>query len=77
MQALPELGKGDARYGWPELQVGVVREALAVAEALPGELSRLLHSYSLSHISFPSFPFSSTHLTQPNPTHRPTQTTSP
>jgi trafficking protein particle complex subunit 9 len=23
-------------YGWPELQVGVVREAVAVAEALPG-----------------------------------------
>lgn len=27
---------GDAQYGWPELQVGVVREALAIAEALPG-----------------------------------------
>ena len=24
-------------YGWPELQVGVVREAVAVAEALPGK----------------------------------------
>lgn len=23
-------------YGWPEIQVGVVREAVAVAEALPG-----------------------------------------
>ena len=23
-------------YGWPELQVGIIREALAVAEALPG-----------------------------------------
>jgi hypothetical protein len=23
-------------YGWPELQVGIVREALSVAEALPG-----------------------------------------
>lgn len=23
-------------YGWPELQIGIVREALAVAEALPG-----------------------------------------
>lgn len=34
---LPHLAEGDARYGWPELQVGVVREALAVAEALPGE----------------------------------------
>jgi hypothetical protein len=28
-------------YGWPELQVGVVREAVAVAEALPGQLSDL------------------------------------
>jgi hypothetical protein len=25
-----------APFGWPELQVGIVREALAVAEALPG-----------------------------------------
>lgn len=25
-------------YGWPELQVGVVREAIAVAESLPGKL---------------------------------------
>lgn len=25
-------------YGWPELQVGVIREAVAVAEALPGGL---------------------------------------
>ena len=24
-------------YGWPELQIGIVREAIAVAEALPGE----------------------------------------
>jgi len=24
-------------YGWPEIQVGVVREAVAVAEALPGQ----------------------------------------
>lgn len=24
-------------FGWPELQVGIVREALAIAEALPGE----------------------------------------
>jgi hypothetical protein len=23
-------------YGWPELQIGIVREALSVAEALPG-----------------------------------------
>lgn len=25
-------------YGWPELQVGVIREAIAVAESLPGQL---------------------------------------
>jgi hypothetical protein len=25
-------------YGWPELQIGIIREALAVAEALPGTL---------------------------------------
>jgi len=24
-------------YGWPELQIGIIREALAVAEALPGK----------------------------------------
>jgi hypothetical protein len=28
-------------FGWPELQIGVVREAVAVAEALPG---RYFHS---------------------------------
>ncbi len=28
--------------GWPELQVGVVREAVAVAEALPGQCSMFL-----------------------------------
>lgn len=27
-------------YGWPELQVGAVREAVAVAEALPGPYRR-------------------------------------
>ena len=26
-------------FGWPELQIGIVREAIAVAEALPGEPS--------------------------------------
>jgi len=26
----------DDPYGWPELQIGIIREALAVAEALPG-----------------------------------------
>lgn len=25
-------------YGWPELQIGIVREAIAVAEALPGKV---------------------------------------
>lgn len=29
-------------YGWPELQVGVVREAIAVAESLPGSFSHYL-----------------------------------
>jgi hypothetical protein len=29
-------------YGWAELQLGVVRESLAVAEALPGELGILI-----------------------------------
>jgi trafficking protein particle complex subunit 9 len=27
-----------SRFGWAELQVGVVREAVAIAEALPGEI---------------------------------------
>lgn len=39
------IGEGDARYGWPELQVGVVREALAVAEALPGECLMMITPY--------------------------------
>ena len=26
----------DDPYGWPELQIGIIREALSVAEALPG-----------------------------------------
>ena len=26
-------------FGWPELQIGIVREAIAVAEALPGKPS--------------------------------------
>jgi hypothetical protein len=30
------LGGNVEPYGWPEIQVGVVREAVAVAEALPG-----------------------------------------
>lgn len=36
MAALSSAGDGEAPYGWPELQVGVVREALAIAEGLPG-----------------------------------------
>jgi hypothetical protein len=36
-------------YGWPELQVGVVREAVAVAEALPGSsiqpCSKCMHNH--------------------------------
>lgn len=30
--------------GWPELQVGVIREAIAVAEALPGCFDAIAHS---------------------------------
>ncbi len=30
-------------FGWAELQVGVVREAVAIAEALPGDLSFFQH----------------------------------
>lgn len=33
-------------FGWPELQVGVVREAIAVAEALPGQWISLLSAES-------------------------------
>jgi hypothetical protein len=34
-------------FGWPELQVGIVREALAVAEALPGwQTSTFYHACS-------------------------------
>ncbi|TFY82625.1 hypothetical protein EWM64_g1393 [Hericium alpestre] len=29
----------DDPYGWPELQIGIIREALAVAEALPNSLA--------------------------------------
>ncbi len=31
-----ELVSFEEPYGWPELQIGIVREAIAVAEALPG-----------------------------------------
>jgi hypothetical protein len=41
-------------YGWSELQVGVVREAVAVAEALPGKLRDILFdSHSLMQARFP------------------------
>jgi len=30
------LGLVEDPYGWPELQIGIIREALSVAEALPG-----------------------------------------
>ena len=36
-------------YGWPELQVGIVREALAVAEALPGTSLWLQPSVDIVH----------------------------
>jgi trafficking protein particle complex subunit 9 len=29
-------------YGWPELQIGVIREAIAVAESLPGQSMSVL-----------------------------------
>lgn len=41
-------------YGWPELQIGIVREALAVAEALPGmftECPREFNPLISSHLS--------------------------
>ncbi|KAJ3829021.1 TRAPP II complex [Lentinula raphanica] len=38
-------------FGWPELQVGVVRESVAVAEALPGEYDFLaVTQYALSSL---------------------------
>lgn len=36
-EALPMAQSLNNSFGWPELQIGVVREAIAVAEALPGE----------------------------------------
>lgn len=36
-EALPLAEPPNNSFGWPELQVGVVREAIAVAEALPGQ----------------------------------------
>jgi trafficking protein particle complex subunit 9 len=36
-------------YGWPELQVGVIREAVAVAEALPGSSMQTYYKFMYSH----------------------------
>lgn len=36
-EALSMVESLNNSFGWPELQVGVVREAIAVAEALPGQ----------------------------------------
>lgn len=33
---LEDTETAEGAYGWPELQIGIVREAIAVAEALPG-----------------------------------------
>jgi hypothetical protein len=62
---LPHLAEGDARYGWPELQVGVVREALAVAETLPGQImtvfsaqSRYLRILLIEHLAVAQFSLS-------------------
>lgn len=41
-------------YGWPELQVGVIREAIAVAESLPG--MQVFSSHSLQFTSFVDYP---------------------
>jgi hypothetical protein len=38
-------------FGWAELQVGVVREAVAIAEALPGEPSTSQHNELCSQVS--------------------------
>lgn len=43
-------------HGWPELQVGVVREAVAVAEALPGEIVYVHSLNSVTNLPFIDFP---------------------
>lgn len=50
-------------YGWPELQIGIVREAIAVAEALPGLLCpilppRLLFTCDIDHAAVAQFSLS-------------------
>lgn len=61
---LPHLAEGDARYGWPELQVGVVREALAMAEGLPGQILTALLQFrnsclsSIDHLAVAQFSLS-------------------
>lgn len=39
-----ELDTLQEPFGWPELQIGIVREAIAVAEALPGSRSLCSHA---------------------------------
>lgn len=34
-------------YGWPELQIGVIREAIAVAESLPGHYLLMPYQYAV------------------------------
>lgn len=42
-------------FGWPELQVGVVREAIAVAEALPGALHIFTPTLYLTSFFIPDY----------------------
>ncbi len=44
-------------FGWPELQIGLVREALAIAEGLPGKLLEYLSVLKTYFFFFLSFPF--------------------
>jgi hypothetical protein len=44
------VGVPQEPHGWPELQVGVVREAVAVAESLPGNPNQLLSPLSEAEI---------------------------
>ena len=40
-------------YGWPELQIGIVREAVAVAEALPGQHVRDVFRSAMHELCVP------------------------
>ena len=44
---VPEDGIPKEPIGWPELQIGIVREAIAVAEALPGVTVSYRFEFSL------------------------------